>query len=583
MSNLFSRFNKLIFIVVLVILIVTGIRIARGIHKIHDMGWSLKNDEVEIEITDPEYAEGLGSWDMMDYLNAEQHLKNVLQAANNKSGEGSIEAAAISLKLGALYLDMGKYEDAYECLSSSYVTFKKELGENDSNCIYAGAMIAVYDIKTGNLERGFASLNDLYDNASYYGTKMQIAQMLAQCDTELGNYRRAIAWYDSLANLYSYFDINDSGRVRLLNDYGVLMLKVCNYQEALKSLKAASSTWEELELKKDSLIADVYSNLAMAYEYNNSFEQAKELNLKVLELQKDLHGENSIFTSMAYNTMAKIYEVEGDYEEERDCLDKALEIALDIVGENHAYTADIYLNLGEYYKKTENLTDAIDCHKQALEIRKNILDTNNIGTASVYEALSEDYRMSKQFDKGIDSSAKAIAILENLFGRENINTAYGYLTAAWIRADAGDDEAQKLAEIAIEICERQRENAGSTRPYAYQTMGYVKMQDTNYEDAIEYFEKSLDCYKEYEGENSRNTIACGVFLGDAYMHSGEYSKSFICLYSAKEKSRALKGMEDLTRMADSLLHELYKAEGTGQMYDEWIKENVSKQADGSDQ
>lgn len=577
MNIFLSRITKLSIIVTLIILIITGISIAWGIHKLHKIGWTLKEDETVIEITDPEYSAGMDSWETMDYADAERHLRNALQTENDKMGNGSVEAAAVSQELGALLLEMGKYEESYECLSSAYVTFKNELGERDGHSILAGAMIAVYDIKTGDLERGFASLSDLFDNASYYKTKVQIGELLAQCYTELGDYKRAIDIYEALGNLYSYFDIKTVGTVTLLNDYGVLMLKVGNYQKALDSLNAAVSTWEELGLQNNNLIASVYSNLAMACEYNNNIEQAKEYHLKALDIQVELYGENSVFSAMAYNAMSDMYGMEGNVQEEKRCLDTALDAAKQSVGINHNCTAMIYLNLGDYHKTTGDLEKAAECHKQALEIRKNMLEVNNIETAAVYEALSDDYRKENQHELSIENAERAIEIYESLFGRDNINSAHGYIAAAWANSDAGNrDRAQELVETAIRICDRQNNNAGVVRAYAYQTKGYVLMQESKADDAIESLRKSVRFYEEFEGENSRNVITTYLFLGDAYQQSGDNAEYLNCLLTAKEKSDKLKGTQDLIEETESKLHELYDQEGSSLGYDEWLHEKIDE-------
>ena len=578
-SGLIGKYAKIIKRAVLLItaiaVVVSAVIVIVKLNKLKDNGWSFFNTTTEITISESKYSDAIAAWEIYDYINAEANFKAALESSNEKHGTGSLESAAISQKLGALYIDMGIYKPALECLNSAYVTFKRELGNEDSNTIIALAQIAVLDIKTGNTEKGFSTLNDLYDKATYYWYKIQISQMIAQCNTELGNYKKAIEWYDVLGDLYYQFDIKNIGRVNLLNDYGVLMITVGNYNEAIQSLSSAVSTWNELELNEELTLANVYSNLAQSYALIGQNEKSKEAIQKSLEINKKLFGEHNIRTAMSYAALSYSYGASNNKELQKEYLDNALSIAIDTVGENHMCTASIYLDLGDYYRKEKNIDKAIEYHTQALEIRKNILGLNSVHTISIYEALGEDYRDDHQYTLGIENANYAVEISEALFGRENLYSAHSYITAARLYSDNGNHEkAIQFAAMATEICDRQKYDSMLVRPYAYQTSGYVYLNDHNYDKAIQYLTKAKELYENSQDTGGKNICNTLIFLSEAYLLREDYNHSFSSLYEAQKIANSSSLLEDEAKIIESRLEELHRLQSPGLDYEVWYNERI---------
>lgn len=573
----FSLLKRLYYIVIIGILIISGVKIALSLKKMHDMGWSFNKNTTEIKVKNSDYDKAMEHWADQDYEEAEQCFKNALETVNSEKGNSSKESAAISQKLGAFYLEEGKYDEAYELLNSAYVTFKKELGEDDGMTIITRAQIASYDIKIGNIEDGFATLNEMFDTTTYAAYKIQICQMLAQCNTQLGNYKKAVDLYDAMAKLYSGFDINNLNKVIMINDYAVLMMTVGNYPAAVEALEGAESEWRKLGLEEDSTLARVYSNLATAYAYNGQSKEAEDTQIKALNIQKKLYGDNNIHVAMSYDALSGMYGAMNDIDKQKDYLEKALDMAIASVGENHMATAVIYYDLGEYYKSVSNYETAIEDHKKALEIRKNILGINNVNTIFVYEALSDDYRRSGLYEDAIENADRAIEISEDMYGRENIYSAHSYITAAWAYSDFGDNEkADRLSHMAIDICDRQKQNSGQTRPYSYQTAGYVYSNAKDKENAIKYLEKALSLYQEKPEDNSRNIATTYIILGDTYLDDKDFDICFSMLYNAKQSILYDVRDADIIETIDTRLDKLYKETESPLSYKEWITEMESK-------
>lgn len=568
------RIRKIIYIATALIIIGAAVFIFIKLKRMERNGWSLKKEAKEITINAPEYTLALTYWEDMDYPRAEALLKNILNKVNQKSGSASLESAAISQKLGALYLEEGKYEDAYEFLNDAYVTFNKKLGQTDGNTIIAQAQIALYDFKKGNIESAFATYNKLYDTTKYIPYKIQICQMLAQCYTDLGRYQAAFNMYDILGEYYSQFEIFNSDRVKLLNGYGVLMITVCEYSEAIKCLNGAVDTWKSLQLEDESLLATLYTNLAKAYMFLGNHQDALTYQAKAIETLERIYGNMNIHVAIAYDALSENFCMNNDTQMRKEYLDKALSIALSTVGENHAATAQIYDNLGQYYRDTHDYPSAINCHDKALEVRKNILGINNVNTINIYAALAEDYRLSGRPEAGLTNITTAIGISEKLYGRENLYSAVNYIIAALLYSDLNEYEnASQYAQMALDICNRQPDNSGAIRAYAHQAYGYVcKKHDDNI-NAVKYLAKAADLYQNELTDNTKNILETLLLLANSHLALGNKDLCASTLLDAQAIIDAPTTVSETSLFQleiSSLFNDLYSQSGSNLDFDSWF-------------
>lgn len=540
-------------------IIIAAVKIFGALKNLNDTGWSLSNKTEEITINISEYEMGIEYWETMDYIKAEEYLSKAAEISDTQNGTGSIVSAGIRQKLGSLYLEMGKYDDAYDNLNSAYVTFRDKLGTEDGNTIAAKLHMAEYEIKVGDIEQGFASLNELYDETSYVAYRIEIVQRIAECNIELGNYQKAFEWYENaLIPLYTNFDRPDLDRINLINDYGVLLAEVGEYQESISTLLGAASEWQALELSEDAVIANIYSNLASAYAFCNENDSALEYAENALEIYKNVYGENNIYVALLYQKISGVYGRTEGYQEQLECLQKALEIAEDSVGENHMGTAQIYLSLGYCYQDIGDIEKAFDMHEKALEIRKNILGLNNISTSAVYQALVYDCLIAGDYDEGCSYALRAIEICEGLYGRENIYTADCYGTAAKVySADGNNEEAIRLAELAFDIYSRQKDNAGEQWANIHQILGYVYLNSGNYEEAQSYLEKNIVLLKNEHREYTFDLMNTYLELGDLLLENDESGASE-AYYNAYEISIVLMNEDVISEYFEDRLNRLYE-------------------------
>ena len=514
--------NTLAFYVLVALFLFIAIAI-----RAHQAGISLFPKQTTISVESPHYHAGISYWEELDYANAEEQLLLALKETQESKGNASLETAEVMQKLGALYLEMDKVVECYDYLNGAYVTFQKKLGPNDGMTIIAKCQISLYDIQIGNTERGLANLTDAYNDTKSMAYKMQIATMLAQSHTKLGNYDMAGQYYKTLLQFYDEADISSLYSIIVWNDYAVMLLDQGEYQAALAAFDEAESRWTQSATASNRELANIYANKAQVYSLSNKPQEAITYIEKSLNIREELGSNESIYVANTYLTAASVYNLLGLEDKRLEALETALQIALSAQGENNLVTGTIYRSLGSYHFPHHNMQSAIDYHQKALEIQKNLLGEKSNVTGTAYQMLCQDYNAIGDYAKSIEYGLKAIEVCESLHKKDNPITAEAYIQIAWPYVNSDKYESALFyAELGADICDRHLESNDYTLCWAHQTLGQVYSKSAHYSEAFAHLQQALELYQNMPNANNSKEIAVTYqYLGVAYLNSGDYSNA----------------------------------------------------------
>lgn len=525
----------------------------------------------------PDYAAGMEHWENLDYPEAAHCLTAALAASEEQEGKDALTSAEIRQKLGALYMEEGNYNDAYECLSQSYVTFRDVLGDSDGHTIVAKGQIANCDIRRGDYERGEKALSELYSETKVIKYLIQFKMMEAECETEKGNYRNAKACYEKVLGFLMAWDTPLQMIVIGLNDYGIMMDSAGYYEEASDLLFQALRQWELLHAEnpqEDDLLATIYSNLAAVCADRDENDMAMEYAEKAKAITETLHGNNSFQSVYSRTTIASLYGELEQYDKQYEELSALLELLLDTVGEYHAGTANTYNMLGDWYLRDEQYEKAEEAHGKALEIRKSILGVESMSTIGVYQSLADDSRAKGDTDAALEYLTEAKEICEKVYSRTNRFYADCCTDSAWVLLDAGKPEdAFAEAKKACDICDMQKSRLTQPSAAAYQVLGAASIHLEKYEDARKYLSRSDLLYDKVNlGDLYNDYIAMNaLYRGDAFRKEHELSncrKEYMRGYAMCSVLYPDEVPESVTKR----LKLLYEAEAPEKDYAAWLKD-----------
>ena len=203
--------------------------------------------------------------------------------------------------------------------------------------------------------------------------------------------------------------------------------------------------------------------------------------------------------SATLNNLGLLHSETLRIESSKNLLEKSLRIRLEIYGGNHRYVAQSYNNLARAYETNDEYEKSIDLYVKSLK---------------VYESLGERYKMllartlnnlsTVQIKIGLLDVAEKNLVRSMAISKEYSNDNSIFLTAmsnlASIFSNTGKYiEAEKLymnlLNISLEI-----ENSDSIKlARLYNNLAVVMKKQCNYNNALNYIEKSLNIWNKNKG------------------------------------------------------------------------------------
>ncbi len=390
---------------------------------------------IALENANHQYVQGLKNWKRLDYARAESDILIALEEISGQFAQSKVEVAKVNNSLGCLYLDMGKYEDAYDYLNRAYVTFEEVYGAESIEARAVQFSIAQYDYYTGDNATALKMCEAILDATDVTKDKIVITAVKhfkAKILDEQGQWEEALDVYREVLGLY----VDDNGK--LLNtltgfvynselgeretDYstnaarwaaitynamGCVYIHMQDYTDARKALDAGMKICSNNIYigEKDLITADIYQNLAVVYGHRGELRRgmdcidyAKRIICNIFDFKEEYPG------------LVEVYEVYGDQyllaDDDAQAFvyyNKALCLAVDAYGENHPQTAEAYNVLGMYYQSIADYKLAINYFQKAIDIRKNILGYNYVDTAKYYVNLAKAQAANKERDNANES------------------------------------------------------------------------------------------------------------------------------------------------------------------------------------
>ena len=217
------------------------------------------------------------------------------------------------------------------------------------------------------------------------------------------------------------------------------------------------------------------------------------------------------------------------------------------------YLGNTYFIMQIYDKALEHLSESVKLKDDdfdnwfALGLLYKVIDENTLSD-ECFEKARNIALNSNDIDEELDCFIK----LKDSQNDEYLN--YLYLGICYTKLESYKNAVHYLLE-SIEINEKYN---NENNYLAYYWIGYINYIDSEYEDAIKYFEKSLSL--NYEEEENYLVL---LWLGDCYFRLGNYKRALFNL----KKSIELKDDEADTY---KLISELYLKSGKREKYNEYI-------------
>ena len=274
--------------------------------------------------------------------------------------------------------------------------------------------------KLGNLERADALLGSALDRrkAIFGLDDARVSESLA----DLGLLRADQARYDDAEKLARQ-GLEAAQRVRPSDEASIAKAKSAlgavleargNYVEAIPVLDDAVRLYSARAAISEEL-AGALTQLAETHFYAGHFDISKTVNQRVLQMDRQLHGERYPSVAEDLSNLGAIEQEQGHYQQAEGLYRKALDITRSYYGNDHNETALRLTLLSRALIYEKRWDDAVDLLNQALAIQQRVYGPVHNTVAGVMNELGNVAYMRDQEDEAEMWFRKALEIYETVY------------------------------------------------------------------------------------------------------------------------------------------------------------------------
>lgn len=249
---------------------------------------------------------------------------------------------------------------------------------------------------------------------------------------------------------------------------------------------------------------------------------------------------------------------------------------------------DIYFSYSDYdkamscyesamsqYLLQHNELDKLDVFKRKGFVPFGKWNKNRIDLIPIYTGMAKCLAWLHVRNKGYNGKYKtsanyasdlywmAIYICKEAYGEKHIETIRAYYEqASWYCLLSDYSYVKKICNRSVSILAESCSDSTLLANF-YHMMGYVQMNKKQYKSSVDYTQKALDIYSEYDDiDNRQNVLSALVQFGKIYSDWKNYDPSIDYYLSAQDVGIALYG-ENSTALTDLYLDlaSVYKLAG----------------------
>ena len=184
----------------------------------------------------------------------------------------------------------------------------------------------------------------------------------------------------------------------------------------------------------------------------HEFDAAEKLRLRVLHLQEQHAGRNSLAVADALLNLGWFYGNMARYEAAQEALDRCQDIRQRLLGSDTAPVAEVLNALGVLEENRSNLTLAEAFYEQAIAIQEKTLGPQSLVTANTWNNLATLYWITGDYASAQKLFMQALAVREKLLGPNSAVVAKTLNNLALLDSSLGDyDSAEDYFQRALRI------------------------------------------------------------------------------------------------------------------------------------
>ncbi|MFN2372962.1 MAG: tetratricopeptide repeat protein [Cyclonatronaceae bacterium] len=364
-------------------------------------------------------------------------------------------------------------------------------------------------------------------------------------------------------------------QANMYNVIGKVYTGLGRYNDAVVSLEKAVEIQHGYAGSTGTEIARYMNDLAVALTRQGKYGEAYTMYRESLDILIEQYGEIHPEIANTLDLMGSWIPVTG-FDEAKDIRYRVLEIRKELNGENHLLTADAYMKVGQIERSMAEPEKAILSFSKALEIRKNELGPVHPDVAESMIFMADVHRLYN-LDPATSGRLyrEALAILDESVGELHFSRLHGLSGLATLLSGRGDHAGAVelyLEGLEIRLAVYGEEHPSAAEGYGHLASGYSRMGD--HEKAEHYFRKSLGIWEKLLGPDHIAVSGAMVGLGNTLVDRQNFDEAESLLKRALEIQMNQYG-ENSGALVIAALGRLYQLRGDLDAAEEYLRDAVA--------
>ena len=348
-------------------------------------------------------------------------------------------------------------------------------------------------------------------------------------------YKAAIKALNLLESQKQYLSKDQWEQANLARSDNLIALS--DFDEGTLILHDLLKTRSKRSGEKHPATAKLMNRLVAVNYTRGNFETAKDIALKTIAIQEDIHGKSHFETSQTLNNLANIDIELSLFQEAVDRHQRVAKIRRKLQGERNVEYAQSLNNLARAQEGMAAYDEALEGYQQSIEIYQEVLGSYN---ADILKPISNRgllLSMLGRMEEGRDYQKRALAVAERIFPDDHPEIARLLINLAFAETDFDDRKAYIIR--ANRICTAKL----GAHPYTSASLNFLASiydEEDDLDAAFDCLEQSIDIAQQSGGTVSKAHA-------DALRSMGEF------LYRNDDNDRALPYLEEAIKIYSKIL------------------------------
>ncbi|MCG8463692.1 MAG: tetratricopeptide repeat protein [Xanthomonadales bacterium] len=277
--------------------------------------------------------------------------------------------------------------------------------------------------------------------------RVEAQYFLALCHYQLHSYAQATELLRPLVALYSEHQSVRDWLGHTYRNHREWALAEDHYVEALNEVRTSS-----INIDTDA-VASRLKNLAALYEDTERYQQAEQLLLQAMQLQRQHYDEHHIIILELRHRLAKVYQGDQRFAQAQAILGQLLEQKRLVLGARHPALADLHHEIALVYEAQQVYDEAVQHLRQALRIDRNYHGEGHPQLAVRMNNLALMLKHHEAFDEAETLLGHAAEIVGRQLGEQHPSFAVAlnnHANLIKLRGEYARAEAMMWRVVAID-------------------------------------------------------------------------------------------------------------------------------------